>query len=88
MTTTAGDRDILRAWRDTHDDVQPDRDGHACVKFVWVDGRCAGQCGQTSQWIVDYKPRTGLLGKRAYCEPHTVELIRKWTDFENGKVPQ
>lgn len=85
MTTTPGDRQILRDWRDTHDNVQPDRDGHACVKFIWIDDRCSGQCGQTTSWIVDF-PERGL-GKRHLCEAHTVELISKWAAYERGEVP-
>lgn len=74
MTTSHVDRLVLREWRDSHDDVQPDRDGHACVKLVWLDGRCAGQCGEMTSWIAR---------GRFLCEPHTVERIRMWLSSED-----
>jgi len=78
VTTSHVDRLVLREWRDSHDDVQPDRDGHVCVKLIWLEGRCAGQCGVTSRWIARGRP---------LCEPHVVERIRMWLDAERGEVP-
>jgi hypothetical protein len=71
VTTTAQDRLLIREWRDHHSDVQPDRVGHACVRLIWLDGRCAGQCGETSQWIARGRP---------LCEAHTVERIGLWLE--------
>lgn len=79
MTTASADREVLREWRDRHDDVQPDRDGHACVRLIWIEDRCAGQCGQTSKWIVRGRPM---------CEAHTVERIWTWLDMESGEVSE
>jgi hypothetical protein len=74
--TAAVDREVLREWRDRHGDVQRDREGHACVRLVWVDGRYAGQCGETSQWFVR---------GRTLCEPHAVERVQQWLDLERGE---
>lgn len=73
MTTAAADREVLRLYRDRHDDVQRDREGHACVRMVWIDGLRAGPCGQTSQWFVRRRPM---------CEAHTVERVLQWLDLE------
>lgn len=79
MTTAAADRDVLREYRDRHGDVQPDREGHVCVRLVWVEGRCAGQCGHPSQWIAR---------GRALCEPCTVERVQRWLALEQGEVSE
>jgi hypothetical protein len=87
MTTSSVDREVLRAWRDTHDDVRPARNGEKCVHFVWID-KAAWKCGKSAQWVVDYKQQTnGLLGKRPHCEAHTVSVLSKWSAFERGEVP-
>lgn len=72
MTTTSSDRHLIREWRDHHNDVRPDRDGHVCVRTIWVADKPAGQCGRVSQWVVDYGPP---LGRRPLCEEHTVAYI-------------
>lgn len=73
MTTAASDRQVLREWRDRHDDVQPDRDGRRCVRLVWVGVRNAGVCGRPSQWIARGRP---------LCEACTVERVHRWLDLE------
>lgn len=71
------DREVLREWRDRHDDVQPDRAGHRCVRQRWVGVRSAGRCGQPSKWIVQGFP---------LCEACTVERVQRWLDLERGEV--
>jgi hypothetical protein len=72
MTTSHVDRLVLREWRDSHDDVQPDRDGHACSRWVWMDGPI-GECGRTSAWFGRGRP---------FCEQHMVERIKRWSEDE------
>lgn len=76
--TAAMDREVLREWRDRHGDVRPDHGSGSCTRQLWIDGEYAGPCGRVSQWIVR---------KRPLCEPHTVERIQQWLDFERGEVP-
>jgi hypothetical protein len=75
--TAAVDREVLREWRDRHSDVRPDREGHTCVRLIWIEGRCAGQCGQTSKWIARGRP---------LCEACTVERVQQWLDLERGEM--
>jgi hypothetical protein len=73
---------VIREWRDHHDNIAPDRQGHACVRTIWVSDKPVGRCGRLSQWIADYgKP----LGKRALCEAHAVELITAWSGLEAAR---
>lgn len=86
--TAATDREVLRAWRDKHSNVQAARDGERCIHAVWVGTQYAGDCGRTATWVVDYTHRGGRkLGRRPHCEEHTLSVISKWTAFENGEVP-
>lgn len=80
--TAAVDREVLREWRDTHEDVRPARDGQTCVHSVWVGEKWAGRCGRPAQWVINYGLRVPSLGRRAHCEPHTVSVISKWAAFE------
>ena len=85
--TAATDREILRAWRDTHSNVQPARGGETCIHTVW-DGDTPYRCGDPARWIVDYTHRGGRkAGQRPHCEAHTLSVIGKWSAFERGEVP-
>lgn len=83
MTTTASDRQVLREWRDTHDDVRPARGGETCVHSVWVGERWAGRCGRLAEWLINYGLRVPSLGVRPHCEAHTVDTLRKWAAYEH-----
>lgn len=87
MTTTPVDRDVIRAWRDNHTNVQAAHNGERCIHSVWVDDIWAGRCGRSATWIVDYSHRARSLGRRPHCEAHTVSVLSKWLKFENGEVP-
>jgi hypothetical protein len=86
MTTTPDDRQILRDWRDTHDNIRPARNGERCIRTVWLDGK-PFQHGASASWLVNYRAWVPSLGVRPHCEACTVDVISKWASYERGEVP-
>lgn len=85
MTTTPNDRELLRDWLDSHDNLRPAQVHVWCDKGTVVD-RGRTLCSQQAQWVVDFGPDS--VGKHPRCEQHAVQVIRSWAGLEQRRKAQ